>query len=243
MMMVFHCSKLCRTEKDTVTYLITRDGQQFGPYSLTEVQRYVGTGNILLSDLAQAEGSTEWIPVSQVTGTIAVQSPQQPPAGYAYTAQFPDPPDMNWGIVLLLDVVTCGIFNIAWNLVQAFWIKKVQPETKALTYYFVILGLTVVSICISVARMFVLMKMKGMVQHGITPIVGFSFLVTTASLVMNWIVYPFAMRASLLKHFNEVDPIGLQLNGVMTFFFGSLYFQYHLNRITELKRAYRPYGV
>lgn len=218
-----------------MTYKIARDGQEFGPYSLADVQRYVGTGNILLSDFALAEGATEWIPVSQVVGTIAV--PPAVPVGYAAMPQFPDPPNLNWGLVLLLDLVTCGFFNIAWNLVQALWMKKVQPETKALQWYIVILVIAALNIIVSAGR--VVSISGGRVTHGFTPLIDLAALFGIASLVLNWVIYPFVMRSSLLKHFNEVDPIGLELNGVMTFFFTSLYFQYHLSRINEIKRALR----
>ena len=238
-----------------MTYKIARDGQEFGPYSLADVQRYVGTGNILLTDYALAEGSSEWIPVGQVVGTIPAPLQQQavpgyaaPPgyagvSGYAAASQYPDAPDMNWAIVLLLDVVTCGIFNIAWNLIQALWMKKVQPETKSLTFYFLVLALAVVNIATSVARMALVMHGRSLGHSAMAPLIAVSAVFTLAALVMQWIVYPFAMRASLLKHFNEADPIGLQLSAVMTFFFGSLYFQYHLTQINERKRAYRPLGA
>ncbi|MEO6802495.1 MAG: DUF4339 domain-containing protein [Granulicella sp.] len=223
-----------------MTYKIARDGQEFGPYSLADVQRYVGTGNILLTDFALAEGATEWIPVARVVGTIAVQ-PAALPAGYAAGAmpQFPEAPNLNWGLVLLLDFVTCGLFNIAWNFVQALWMKKVQPESKAMQWYIVILVIAALNILVSVVRVVTLMGNKG-VEHGFTPLLGLTAFFGLASLILNWFVYPFVMRSSLLKHFNETDPIGLQLNGVMTFFFTSLYFQYHLNHINEMKRAYRP---
>ena len=45
------------------------------------------------------------------------------------------------------------------------------------------------------------------------------------------------MRNTLERHFNTTDPVGLRLSGVMTFFFGGIYFQYHLNRIHDIKRA------
>jgi hypothetical protein len=47
------------------------------------------------------------------------------------------------------------------------------------------------------------------------------------------------MRSSLEEHFNRAEPVGLRLGAVMTFFFGGLYFQYHLNRINEMKRTLR----
>ena len=51
------------------------------------------------------------------------------------------------------------------------------------------------------------------------------------------------MRRSMEEHFNGPEPIGLSLSGVMTFFFGIYYFQYHFTRINELKRAARYRGA
>ncbi len=52
------------------------------------------------------------------------------------------------------------------------------------------------------------------------------------------------MRASIQEHYNTVEPLGLHLGPIMTFFFGALYFQFHFNRINEIKRiaryGYRP---
>ena len=52
----------------------------------------------------------------------------------------------------------------------------------------------------------------------------------------------FTMRNELERYYNTVEPIGLRLSGVMTFFFGGLYFQYHLNRINDIKRG-MAYGA
>ncbi len=50
---------------------ITRDGQQFGPYSLEEAKAYVQGGQLCLSDLAQQEGETDWAPLYKVLGLPA----------------------------------------------------------------------------------------------------------------------------------------------------------------------------
>ena len=47
----------------------------------------------------------------------------------------------------------------------------------------------------------------------------------------------FNMRASLVNYYNSVEPIGLRLSGVMTFFFNILYFQYHFSRIATWKQT------
>jgi hypothetical protein len=55
-----------------VNYFISRNDQQYGPYTLADLQRYVAAGSILVTDMTRSEGMTEWIPVSQVIGNIPV---------------------------------------------------------------------------------------------------------------------------------------------------------------------------
>ena len=52
-----------------------------------------------------------------------------------------------------------------------------------------------------------------------------------------WIVASFSMKASIEKHYNVAEPLGLTLSGAMTLFFNIYYFQYHFTRITQLKRS------
>src|SRR5262245_37872993 len=80
-------------------YYIQRQLNEYGPYTLADLQRYVAQGNIALTDLTRSEGMTEWVPVSQVIGNIPaipqapapslpVQTPQsaqvQPQSGTVY---------------------------------------------------------------------------------------------------------------------------------------------------------------
>ena len=67
------------------------------------------------------------------------------------------------------------------------------------------------------------------------PLIG---LVAIAAWVVR-LIARFSMKASLEQHFNGPEPIGLRLSGLMTFFFGGLYHQYHLNRIVDIKNALR----
>jgi hypothetical protein len=55
-----------------MNYFIRRGDQQYGPYTLGDLQRYVASGNILVTDLARSEGMADWVPVSQVIGNIPV---------------------------------------------------------------------------------------------------------------------------------------------------------------------------
>jgi hypothetical protein len=49
----------------------------------------------------------------------------------------------------------------------------------------------------------------------------------------------FLIRSDLVRHYNEREPYGLQLSGVMTFFFSFLYFQYHLYNIAKWREEDR----
>jgi hypothetical protein len=49
----------------------------------------------------------------------------------------------------------------------------------------------------------------------------------------------FGMRRSIENYYNTVEPIGLRLNPVMTFFFNTIYFQYHFDRIINWKTTGR----
>jgi hypothetical protein len=227
-----------------MNYFIKRDDKEYGPYSLADLQKYVASGNVLLTDLCRSEGLTDWVPVSQVIGNIPVPAaaPQPAagavygtpaaygaPAGYAAPAvsQYPPPPSLHWGILILLGVLTCGIFGWVWAFIQAAWVKKVQPESKALLYYGIAVGL------------FVLMfggafmaGMQGQAGAGREPVL---LLFRLGGAIM-WLVAAFNMRSSIEDHFNSAEPIGLSLNGVMTFFFSIYYFQYHFTRINEMKQ-------
>ncbi len=227
-----------------MNYFIKRDDKEYGPYSLADLQKYVASGNVLLTDLCRSEGLTDWVPVSQVIGNIPVPAaaPQPAagtvygapaaygaPAGYAAPAvsQYPPPPSLHWGILVLLGVLTCGIFGWVWAFIQAAWVKKVQPESKALLYYGIAVGL------------FVLMfggafmaGVQGQAGAGREPV----FLLFRLGGGIMWLVAAFNMRSSIEDHFNSAEPIGLSLNGVMTFFFSIYYFQYHFTRINEMKQ-------
>jgi len=204
-----------------MNYFIQRDGQQYGPYSLADLQRYVASGEILVTDLATSEASAEAIPVSQIVGNLAVAVPAVHVRAEA--PDFPNPPNLHWGLVLLFGVLSCGLFNIAWDLVQSVWLKKLQPTSKALYYYIV------VAICM--VGIFVTSFVSGMTHTS-------SALPAVLRLVGGIValVGRFSFRASMEEYFNSVDPVGLSLSGVMTFFFGGIYFQYHINDIVRRKQ-------
>jgi hypothetical protein len=209
-----------------MNYFITRDGQQYGPYTLADLQRYVASGEILVTDLARSEGMSEPLPVSQIIGTIPVPQAQISASPVINAAIYPDPPNLHWGLVLLFSILSCGLFSAVWNLVQAAWMKKVAPQSTALYYY-------IASLCVLAATF--LIGVEAAYTHSSSSTVGAVNLVYYILLLIG----RFSLRSSLEQHYNSVEPMGLSLSGVMTFFFGDIYFQYHFNDIMRRKYAGR----
>jgi hypothetical protein len=224
-----------------MNYHISRDGQQFGPYTLAEVQRYVADGNILLTDLACCEGMDRWVTVQQILGNIPAQphvpiSPNygqvpayaQPPYGAAAVqpvAVSPGvlPPDLHWALVLVFGIF-CGVFLPIWMFVEAGYVKKLRPDTKCMMWY---------GIGITAAILGYILFIAGASEKE-ESLMGVGFLVILAATVMI-VVGHFSLKNSLEEYFNAVEPINLQLSGVMTFFFNVIYFQYHFNWIRQYK--------
>jgi hypothetical protein len=213
-----------------MNYFVKRDTQEYGPYTLAELQQYTASGNVLLTDLCRSEGMPDWAPVSQVignipvpvAGTVAPASPGAPPV-----SAYPPPPSLHWAIVLLLGVVTCGIFAWVWVLVEAAWMKKAAPASKALLLYGISVGLILFATVLAVSRQF------------ISPMTAtFQPLVNLGGWVL-WLVASFSLKNSIEEHFSTADPIpsAMGLSGVMTFFFNVYYFQYHFTKVNEYKKA------
>jgi len=49
---------------------IQRDGQQFGPYTLEDLNQYLAAGSLLSSDQAWYEGAQGWMHMDQVPGVV-----------------------------------------------------------------------------------------------------------------------------------------------------------------------------
>ncbi|MEO6923149.1 MAG: DUF4339 domain-containing protein [Bryocella sp.] len=205
-----------------MNYMISRDGQEFGPYTLADLQRYVASGDITPTDMARSEGMTEYLPVSDIIGTIPVPS-ILPAVSLAPAFEYPPPPNLHWGLVLLFEIVTLGFFGAAWGLVLSLWAGKSNPLSRSAIFY------GAYGACLVLTAFF-----RVVANVGHTPI----FLIGLFQLgggVLS-IIARFSLRNTLEDHYNRLEPMGLSLGGGMTFFFAVIYFQYHLNEIARRKK-------
>lgn len=212
----------------TMTYRVARSGQTFGPYTDVEIRQYIASGNIGMSDLVQAEGSGEWVPVMQLFPLSTVRTvPTPPPTGPRVL--YPDPPDFPWWGALLLGMVTGGLFFVVWDIVEASWLKRIESKSTAFLLY----------IGVAVLYLFKLPGMWSTMSYnmfGGPSVHGHGGSLGGVGFVLA-MVARFIFRRELLEHFNTREGIGLRLSGFLTLIFGGLYFQYHFNKINEMKRA------
>lgn len=211
---------------------VSRDGQQYGPYSLEELKGHVGQGAILPADAAWSGGMSDRMTVADVLARAgsplppplppAAAAPAFGPVGAALpsVSAWPDPPDMNWALVLVLSLITCGIFGVVWTIKQALYAKKLDPASQGLMFYIGWVACAFGALALQWATgAFFLPRLLNLA--------GVALLILGA----------FNIRTSFQRHFTTNEPVGLKLDPVMTFFFSSLYFQYHLSRIASWRRT------
>jgi hypothetical protein len=145
------------------------------------------------------------------------------------------PPDLHWLLVWLLGGITGGLFTLFWCFKQAGFVKKIDPASKATLFMTLALVGQLALILVAVG-IIVVSASSGNFPVGISAVVGIVGLVGLLIGIF-WLVAIFGMRGSLVRYYNAVEPMGLRLSGVMTFFFNILYFQYHMTRIAKWKKT------
>jgi len=229
-------------------YYIQRGVTEYGPYSLADLQRYVAQGNIAMSDLTRSEGMTDWVPVSQVLGDIPipVTAPTVPAAGGAVyggatpygtvaapAVTGPIPPDFHWALVLVISFL-CYWFGVIWLFVEAAFIRKIAPQSKAILWLALFVAGTFVGALV--------LAIAGEEDRGssspVASVVG--LLIFLAGCIF-YLVAVFSMRSFLFNYTTTTENIQLRLNGVgstlLTFFFAVYYFQWHFSRIAKWKKT------
>jgi hypothetical protein len=167
---------------------------------------------------------------------------QPAPPAIDYSAAYYDPPRVKWWVLLigsaiasiLLQLFTpkvladflSGLIYGGWALFVCIWIRRIDPNAKSI---FWILGGIVTSL------------MESAIPTPFEPsllLVWAEFSLAFLSAVC-FIVCTFVVRSELERHYNEREDFGLRLGPFMTFFFGFLYFQFHLFDIAEQREKER----
>ena len=148
------------------------------------------------------------------------------------------PPSLHWVVVWLLGGITLGLFQLIWCFKQAGFVKKIDPASKA-TLFLTLALIGQLVLVLGAVGMVVVSSSSGGVAGGVASVGAIMGIVGLLILLIGifCLVAIFGMRGSLVRYYNTVEPMGLRLSGVMTFFFSFLYFQYHMSRIARWKKT------
>jgi hypothetical protein len=210
-------------------YHLSRDGRTLGIYPEGKLREYIAQGRVGAADLVWKPGMQSWLPAGQVFGFAQEAAPAPVtdawPVASAVQAVSP-PPQLHWGWVLLLSVVTLGLFYVVWAFVQAVWVRRIDPSSNALLLLVVYLAMTIAG-----------EWMADTGPQGSAQVLA-GVLLSFAGAVVSIFAF-FSMRKSLLSRYGDggVEPMGLKLGRAMTFIFNVLYFQHHFARIAKRKKS------
>ena len=148
------------------------------------------------------------------------------PPFYAYPSAppvvraVPNPPRVHWGLLLALSLITLGFFGSVWMIVQANWVRKVRGRSKALPW--AIINASLLPAAVIAGFVVGVVGVMTHVQNLQSITTSLGLFVRIAAFVL-WLVSDFTLSGEL-----EADPINIPMSGAMVFFFGPIYFQYHL---------------
>ena len=130
-------------------------------------------------------------------------------------ASAPKPPSLHWIAVLVLYIATIGLFGIIWAFVQAGFARKADPESKAMIYLGIAVALYVADVVLSMQRSSV---------AGIVGLAGGVF----------FLIAMYSIRDSIDLFYIQVVGIREGLSGILVFFLGPIYLQYHLCKLAKM---------
>lgn len=169
-----------------------------------------------------------------LAGSAPAQFAQPGPAPYApaapmtAAAQAPNPGFEQHSVILLyvLSCVTGGIFAYYWLITRSKIANTLQSTRKVSIGAFigaiVMLGIFIILYIAGVALLMAKEPETGVVLLCISML-----LALIAGIIV--LVQVFNFRAALIEHFRDVP--GVEINGVLTFFFSFMYLQYKINKL------------
>jgi hypothetical protein len=202
-------------------YYISRDGKQFGPYSMEELRLYAVQGSVQRNDPVRRGDQQGWTTFERL---------------------ITPPPSLHWGIVFVLSGITYGIFSAVWLFLQAAWAKRIDPQSTATRYFTIAMVLAFITVIGFFMYMSTVSGPVDSTEGSAGANAGSTMwllLFTLTSAGAGGVMFAgiLNIRKSMVTYYNTVEPIGLGMSGAMTFFFHVLYLQYHMTRIARWKKT------
>jgi len=230
---------------------IAQNGEKYGPYPEATVHQWLSEGKFAPDALAWREGIPDWVPLGGMFSSTSGRHPPPPPgvrssshayasesfsanqyapsdAIYVQRAELPTPPSLHWGMVLLLDVVTFGIFGFVWGFIQANWIRNIDTESKATLLLAMALACFLIGEPLYLTSIF--KPNPSIAQWGA---------LAGLLLLARWILYLvacFSMAGSMERRLKSTG-LPLRVGRITLFFFTISYLQAQLSWLTRWKKT------
>lgn len=143
----------------------------------------------------------------------------------------PKPPTLHWAIVLILSVVTLGLFGFYWSIRQARFARRIDPTNRAI--FQILLSATLFVFQILIAAVVALTVARGGASTDLSSVMNIMRLFEG---LMVFTAY-WQIRATLMRHY------GIKLNGILTLIFNVYYIQYHLSQLAKTQGSALSGGV
>ena len=152
--------------------------------------------------------------------------------------EYSPPPRVHWSLLLLAWIGLAILFALlappqyqkllnslvvdAWAFRLGLWIRGLDPNAGSpfLCEVYVVVELAYALVSVR--------QNRSPIEQDIVAELGF-----TSFCLGIWTIY--LIRSDLLKHYNRREPLGLELNGYLTYMFSFLYFQSQLYPIAKSK--------
>jgi hypothetical protein len=123
--------------------------------------------------------------------------------------------------VFVLSLVTVGLFGSVWMVVVGWWIKRATGGAGAFWWSLAYMLLVPCAFVLGVVGVLA-------ARMGADPTGLYVFTATASDVIRLAGIVLYVVAAFGIRQMLEGAPIDIPLNGVMTFFFAPIYFQYHL---------------
>ena len=159
--------------------------------------------------------------------------------GILPNVEYPPPPRVHWVVLLLAGIVLAiligwlapeawqNLLNSlavdAWVFYLCVWIRSLDAEARSPFWCDVYIIVELASAAMTI-------------HQNPSPLQQFITAILQLASILLGIITIYLIRADLLKHYNEREPIGLYLGGFMTYFFSFFYNQSQLYPIAQYKK-------
>jgi len=136
----------------------------------------------------------------------------------------PIPRTLHWAGLLLLNILTVGIFANIWCFVQANFARKIDEGSRAMLWYALSIGAELCSLVVATV---------GGTKTGLTAYLA-------GGAVILYAVGTWSIKQSIDQYYQNTMRIPSRLSGMMTIVLSQIYLQYHFSRIRTWSSDERP---